>query len=67
MERWGRGEAREKKREELQAMLLLSDKQMPKKFVQSLPVCCKVAGMQTDNTVCVPNRFAHAISMDFLD
>lgn len=26
-------EAREKKREELQAMLLLSDKQMPKKFV----------------------------------
>ena len=33
VERWGRGEAREKKREELQAMLLLSDKQMPKKFV----------------------------------
>lgn len=33
MERWGRGEAREKKREELQVMLLLSDKQMPKKFV----------------------------------
>lgn len=33
VEQWGRGEAREKKREELQAMLLLSDKQMPKKFV----------------------------------
>lgn len=33
MESWGRGAAREKKRETLQSMVLLSDKQMPKKFV----------------------------------
>ena len=45
MERWGRGEAREKKREELQAMLLLSDKQMPRSpcspflFVAKLQGC----------------------------